>query len=32
MKSHVLTQNIGVFKDSFMFFIMKQQESSVMVC
>ena len=32
VKSHVLTWNIGVFKNCFMFFIMKQHESSVMVC
>ena len=32
VKSCVLTQNIGVFKNSFMFFIMKQHDTSMMVC
>ena len=32
VKYHVLTWNIGVFKNSFMFFIMKQHESSMKVC
>ena len=32
VKSCVLTQNIVVFKNCFMFFIMKQPQTSVMVC